>query len=164
MGEAAGYLQQLDDAWAHRWESLREVLKDLGEDEAAWQPAAWRGEPVEDGWPLPGSVLWQIAHIAHCKRHYADIVRGREKPAAPVAPRIPADDLAGELAALAAAHAAERAAFASVRDDELGVLAGGQLVLREFLAMAVRHDSWHAAQIAVARRLWRHRGPPDLAP
>lgn len=157
MGEAAGYLKQLDDAWAHRWESLQDVLRELGEDEATWQGAAWRSEPVEAGWPLPGSIRWQIAHIAHCKRHYADVVRGRAQPAPEPPPRVAPADLAGELAALAAAHAIEREAFAGVRDDELDVLAGGRMALGEFLAMAVRHDIWHAGQIAVVRRLWRQR-------
>ena len=27
----------------------------------------------------------------------------------------------------------------------------------EFLAMVIRHDSWHAGQIAVVKRLYRHR-------
>ena len=155
MSEAAAYLRQLDDAWEHQWESLKMALHGLDADEAAWQAPAYRDEPAEDGWPLPGSAQWHIAHLTHCKLHYAAVIRGRAAEAPSPEPRKPVAGFDEELEALARAHAEEREAFAGVRDEDLDIVAGGKMPLREFLSMAVRHDTWHAGQLVVARRLQR---------
>jgi len=151
-------LRGLDDAWAHKWESLTGTLAGVAEEEAAWQAPCYAAEEPEAGWPLPGTTLWQVAHLAHCKRYYAAVVRsrGREKRPEP-APRAPLTSLGEERAALEAAHREERAAIQACRDDEMGTSVGGGMTLGEFLAMAIRHDTWHASQIAIARRLWRTR-------
>ncbi|MGE0192793.1 MAG: DinB family protein [Planctomycetota bacterium] len=151
-------LEALDDAWSHPFESLQAALADLGEAEAEFQPAAWSAEPREEGWPAPGTVRWQIAHLAHCKRHYADIVKGLDAPAPAPRPRVALPTLAEELDALAAAHGEEREAFAGLRPADLELVAGGNMPMREFLAMATRHDSWHASQIVLLRRLFRAEG------
>ena len=57
------YLRQLDDAWEHKWESLRAVLDGVSEEEAAWQPPCYAAEEREEGWPPPGTIRWQVAHI-----------------------------------------------------------------------------------------------------
>ncbi len=154
------YLEQLDDAWGHRRESLRGVLDGVGAEEAEWQAPCYAGEEREDGWPAPGSIRWQVAHIALCKRHYAACVRARGgtgRASEPV--RAPTVAFADDLRELEAAHAGERAAFSACADADLSTTVNGTTPLREFLAMSIRHDTWHASQIAVARRLWRHRRP-----
>lgn len=159
MDAVRALVAALDDAWSHRWESLQAALADLGEAEADHQPAAWRNEPREDGWPAPGTVRWQIAHLAYYKRYYADIAKGRGEPVAEPRERVPLPTLADELAALAAAHAEEREAFAALLPADLDLAAGGDMSMREFLAMAIRHDSWHASQIALLRRMARAEEP-----
>ena len=161
MDAVRAMVEALDDAWSHRWESLQGALADLGDAEADHQPAAWRDEPREEGWPLPGTVRWQIAHVAHCKRHYADIAKGLGEPAPEPRERVALATLADELQALAAAHAEEREAFAGLRDADLDVEAGGNMPMREFLAMAIRHDSWHASQIVLLRRMARAEKPTE---
>ena len=152
------YLEQLDHAWDHKWESLTAALEGVTEEEAAFQSPCYAAEEPEEGWPAPGTVLWQIAHVAHCKRHYADILRSLGAPARPpVAPRSPCATLADERAALAEAHAGQRAAIAALDDTQLDASAGGGMSVREFLAMCIRHDTWHASQVAVVRRLFRTR-------
>ena len=44
------------------------------EEEAAWQAACYAADDREEGWPAPGTVAWQAAHVAHCKRYYTRIL------------------------------------------------------------------------------------------
>lgn len=158
MPELAAYLHQLDQAWAHAYESVTSALDGVTDDEAFWQAPCYVGEAREEGWPEPGTIAWQVAHLAHCKRHYAAHCRragAGERP--PVTPWEPRASFAGLRAALAAAHAEQREAIAGLGDEGLDLTAGNGMPFREFLAMCVRHDTWHAAQIAVGRRLWRTR-------
>lgn len=151
-------LRQLDDAWAHRWESLTSVLEGVDAEEAAWQAPAYAAEEQEAGWPEPGTVHWTVAHIAHCKRHYTRCLEergGTERP--PETKRTSDADFLASRRELEAAHAAQRVVIATLVDEELGLTVGNAMDVREFLTMAVRHDIWHAGQIAVLRRLWRHR-------
>lgn len=159
MTAVAAYLQQLDQAWSHKWESLRGVLDGVTEEEAAWQAPCYASEPPEEGWPLPGTIRWQVAHLAHCKRYYAACVRARGAPGRPPDPvRAPTASFAEDLRALEAAHADQRAAIAECGDTDLDTKVNGAAPLSEFLASTIRHDTWHGGQIAVARRLWRRRG------
>lgn len=158
------YLAAFDDAWSHAWESLSAVLEGVSEEEAYWQAPCYALDPVEDGWPSPGTIAWQIAHLAHCKGYYAAVIRDRAMNASPpTEPRTPLQGLPAERAALKAAHALQRDAMEEVGDEDLGQLASGKMPLGEFLAMTTRHDAWHAAQIALARRLYRTRLPAEQA-
>jgi len=153
------FLRQLDDAWAHKWESLSAVLEGVTEEEANWQAPCYASEEREEGWPAPGTVRWQVAHVAHCKRYYTKFVRAPgvlERPQADA--RVPPATFAAEVAALKEAHAAQRAALDALDDGDLAKPVGNGMPMDEFLAMAIRHDAWHGAQIAVARRLFRHHG------
>jgi len=150
------YLRQLDDAWEHKWESLRAVLDGVSEEEAAWQPPCYAAEEREEGWQPPGTIRWQVAHIAHCKRHYALLIRSPDSVDRPPVPeRTPSASLEEDRAELAAAHNDQRAAIADLEDADLQKVVGNGMRMDEFLAMVIRHDTWHAGQTALARRLWR---------
>jgi uncharacterized damage-inducible protein DinB len=159
-GPAGCWLQTVDDAFGHPWESVSAALEGLTEAEACWQPPAYASEPVERDWPLPGTIAWHVAHLAHCKRYYTRIIEARGSSGTPaVEPRSPLGALEDELTALREAHARQRAAVAALAPGDLAVEVGEQrrMSLAEFLAMTTRHDVWHAAQIAVVRRLHRTR-------
>ena len=158
MTGVEAYLSQLDDAWEHKWESVRAVLDGVSEEEAAWQPPCYAAEEREQGWPPPGTIGWQVAHIAHCKRHYALFIRAPESVDRPPAPeRTPRASLEEERAELDAAHTDLRTAVAALEETDLQKVVGNGMRMDEFLAMITRHDTWHAGQIAVARRLYRTR-------
>ena len=158
MDPVAVHLSHLDDAWAHKWESLTGVLAGVTEDEAAWQAPCYAKDEREDAWPAPGSIRWQVAHIAHCKRHYAECIRRRGEPTSPADPvRVPTHSYAQDRTELETAHADERAAIAACVGADFELKLFNAMPLGEFLAMVIRHDVWHASQIAVARRLWRTR-------
>jgi hypothetical protein len=158
MGAVRELLRAFDHAWQHKWESLSAALEGVTEEEAAWQAPCYAKEPREEGWPAPGTIRWQVAHVAHCKRHYTMFLRApgsTERPPAP--PHVPVASFAEDVDELREAHAGQRGAILALRDDQLPLPVGNGMPLGEFLAMAVRHDTWHASQIAVARRLYRNR-------
>ena len=162
VAEIDAHLLQLDHAWEHVWESLTAALDGVTQEEAFWQAPCYAGEEREEGWPPPGTIAWQLAHVTHCKRYYAAMCRQAGAPGPPdVVPWTPCATLAELRAAVAGAHAEERAAIAALGDERLGLTAGNGIPFREFVAGCVRHVTWHASQIAVARRLYRARDPAE---
>lgn len=151
-------VRQLDDVWGHAYESVAVALKDVTEDEAAWQPPGYADEPPEAGWPPRGSVRWHVAHLAACTQDYACMLRDRGGPVdlGGVA-FTPAPSYAEDLAQLEAAHAWLRSELAALPAAELGVKVNGTTPAADFLAAVIRHDAWHAGQIVVTRRLYRAR-------
>jgi uncharacterized damage-inducible protein DinB len=159
MSEIAAYLRQFDDAWSHSYESVHYALGGVTEDEAFYQAPCYAAEEHEEGWPAPGTIAWQVAHLTHCKRHYTNYFVQAGAPDRPeVESWTPVETFAEMRALLEAAHAAQRAEMAAFTDEQLDLTAGNGMPFREFLAMSIRHDTWHGAQIAVARRLFRSRG------
>ena len=158
MSELFAYLQQFDDAAGHAYESLADALEGVSEEQAFAQPTAYAHEEAEQGWPLPGSIAWQLAHLIHCKRHYTQhlerVLSGADELPTPT-PWTPIDSLTELRVAWQATHDAQRAAMASLQPAHLDTIAGNGMSVREFLSMIIRHDIWHASQIAVARRLVR---------
>lgn len=151
-------LQAFDDARDHAYESWRPLLEGVRDDEACWQPPMYAGEPAEAGWPPPGTIAWQVAHLAHCKRYYAKALATRAAAEMPEADaRVPLPDFAAELQALDAAHDRQRAAMRDLSDEDLPTpLCGGRSVA-DFVLSTTRHDIWHGGQIAVLRRAYRAR-------
>jgi len=145
------FLLALDNAWTHDWESLMPVLKGVTEEEAAWQAPCYRHEPRIPGAPPPGSIRWQVVHVAECKASYTLRLCGDREAPSPDVPPLATTSFTQDLAALREAHRAEREEIAAISDAELTPK------LAEFLAGIIRHDTWHGGQIAVARRLWRTR-------
>lgn len=150
------YLQQFDHAWRHGWESLAPLLESVSEEEAVWQAAAYREITPDEGWPPPGSIHWHVAHLAHCKRDYTAEIRGEE-----AAPRPPARTFAASVEQLKEAHAAQRDLLCSLTEEELGRPLANGMSLAEFLTSTIRHDTWHAGQVAGVRRLYAVAGDAD---
>ena len=149
-------LMQLDHAWSHPWESVQSAMKGVSEETAAWQHASYANAEREANWPLPGTILWQLAHLAACKRYYAGAIRARPKE--PNDPDyLPRATLSEALASLAEVHAALRTAIAELKDAELGEKVANGQTLAEFITMTIRHDAWHSSQIKMVQRLWPSR-------
>jgi hypothetical protein len=158
MSELTAYLRQFDDSWSHYCESLCDVLAGVTEEEAFFQAPCYAADPAEGDWPAPGTIAWQVAHLVHCKRHYTECLRragAEERP--PVTAWASLDTFAEMRTLLDSVHAQQRAVLAAFSDARLDLVAGNGMPFREFLSMSIRHDAWHGAQIAVARRLYRTR-------
>ncbi len=158
MDALGAHRQHIKDAWSHAWESLETVLRGITDEEAGFQDPAYAQEPEESGWPAPGSIHWQVAHVTHCKRYYALLLRKRGEAERPsVDPRSPTTDIAGEIAELSAAQADLLEAAAGIEPVELSGSVPTGMAIPEFLSLVARHDAWHGGQIALARRLYRAR-------
>ena len=156
MSAYEAYVAAFRDVWSHAWESVSSVLEGVSEDEARWQAPAYADTEQEAGWPPEGTILWHIAHLAHCKRYYAAILEHRDEASPPeVEERTPLGTLAEELAALAEAQDAQLAALVACDGADWSAPAAGKMPLGEFVAMTTRHDAWHGGQIAMLRRLHR---------
>jgi len=158
MSELAAFLRQFDDSWSHRYESLCDVLAGVTEAEAFHQAPCYAAEPRENDWPAPGTIAWQVAHLAHCKRYYTLFFLNPGAADPPeVTPWTPVATFVESRELLETMHSRQRAAMAAFRDDQLDLIAGNGMPFREFLSMSIRHDAWHGGQIVVARRLYRTR-------
>ena len=148
-------LHTYDDSWSHAWESVDSVLQGITDEEAAWQSPAYRDETPQSGLPLPGTILWHIAHVEHCARMYAGVLRTRPVDAYPDLPPPSPLTLSELVPAMEAARNELREAIASLKEDHLEETCIGQQSVAEFLGNILRHHTWHGGEIAVARRLYR---------
>lgn len=150
-------LRMYDETWDRPDESVRTALKGVTPAEAKWQHPAYAREEQMPGMPAPGTILWQIAHLAHSARHYAEILRHGPVSEEPRTPPPPASTLSGLRANMQRDHAALRAEIAGLSESDLRQLCTRGTKVGEFLRMVIRHDTWHAGQIVVIRRLYRTR-------
>ena len=157
------YLLSLDDAWSHGWESLALALIDLTPEEAVWQHESYAKVEINEGEQLPGSVLWHIVHTEQCERQYAEMLRTVQLPKSPTPPHKNSDNLELMLQAMNETHVDLRNAIAAKRLDELSLMydkVGSGYhgkTIDEFIRVIIRHITWHAGEIMVARRLYRER-------
>ena len=153
------YLSMFDDAWSHPWESLSVVLEGVTEPEACHVAPMYSQARSEAGWPAAGSILWQLAHLSHCKAYYTALIEQRGTDPGnpdPSTAKHPAD-FAGLHQALKATHAEQRRVLAGLTQEDMELKVGNGMALPEFLSMIIRHDIWHASQIALARRAWSEK-------
>ncbi|MEM7167703.1 MAG: DinB family protein [Planctomycetota bacterium] len=146
------FLLQLDELWDHDWESLASILRGVSHDEAGWAaPCYADAADSEPSPPQAGSIWWHLHHIAICKRVYTAQIAAQPEPDALLA----APSFEEEHARLQTIHDAQRQAIAALSDEDLDREVPGSGSLASFLATTLRHDIWHAGQIALVRRLYR---------
>ena len=148
-------VNELDDAFAHKWDSLRTALNGVTEEEALWQAPCYRDVEQEKGMSPSGTILWQVAHLHGCKQGYLDSIRHRGGDAPDKTYPDPEPTLAGELASLMRTQEAMRNEISALTDADLEMITC-KMPLYQYLNNIIRHDIWHSAQIAMARRLYKH--------
>ncbi len=132
-----------------------DVLNGVTPEEAVWQHHSYANEEAQPDFPTPGSMLWQIAHLAHAARHYAETLRLRPVVIEPLTSVPLAASLSQWVEVLERSHRELRKAIGTLSEEDLFQPCARGLNVGEFVRMAIRHVSWHAGQIAVARRLYR---------
>jgi hypothetical protein len=150
-------LQAFDDTWSHECESLRSVLRHVTAEEALWQHPAYAAETSVDELPEPGTICWQVAHLEHCARHYTTILRTRPVVAEPLTPPPGVNDLKELIHRLKSARRLLRQEIQRLNEVDLDGMCVRGMNVAEFLRMAIRHETWHAGQLVVIRRLYRQR-------
>jgi uncharacterized damage-inducible protein DinB len=160
MSEIVHLLQAFDDTWSHECESMRSVLQNVTAEEAWWQHPVYAAEMVVEGLPKPGTICWHVAHLEHCARHYTDILRNRPVMQEPSTPPPGIADLNELIHRLEGARRLMRQEIQRLDDVDLDAACVRGMSVAEFLRMAIRHETWHAGQLVVIRRLYRQR-PTD---
>lgn len=154
LTEKQTLLAAFDDARSHKWESFDLVTKDLTEEEVQYQHAAYAMERQEDGWPKPGTVLWHLVHMEYWYRYYIDCLE-RPTEGSELPPPNSGTTLATAMEKLDATRKTLRDRISDIPDEGLDFMLRGHIRTGEFIRMIIRHDTYHAAQIAVARRLYK---------
>jgi uncharacterized damage-inducible protein DinB len=149
-------LAAYDDVWSHRWESMGKLFDGISDEEANFQHESYRDAERYPDDPEPGTVLWYIHHLAHCYRHYIEVIKLRpERVEPPEAPKIvPVQEM---LVVMKEYRDKLRSTVADLPEDTLDETVYNGDTVAAFVRMVTRHDSWHSGQIAVARRLYRTR-------
>ena len=157
-------LLQFDHNWNHRWESIQSALKNTTPAAALFQATCYAKEKKEADAPSPGTILWQLFHMHWCNLHYANVLRLRPQKEIADPPKPPIMTLDQTIAALQQSHQALRSEVAKLKESDLDdpCNSTGQSVA-EFVSACVRHEVWHASQVAVARRLFREAEPTPAA-
>src|SRR5687767_6279867 len=130
-----------DETWKRKWESLEEILKDVTEEEALWQHPAYAMEPLEEGHPPTGTILYLLTHLYDVYRYYIVVIANR--------PNDVRDDHEPPPRSHSVAEALEnirkyreelRDAFASLTEDQLEEQISGERTVAQLLRMMPRHD------------------------
>ncbi len=110
------------------------------------------------GLPPPGTILWHLAHLEHCSRHYAAILWRRPLTEEPATAPPAEHTYARLLINLERARAALREQIEQLTEVDLTDPCARGMQVGEFLRMLIRHETWHAGQIALIRRLYLGSG------
>lgn len=157
MPQVVQLLQAFDDSWSHECESLHSVLESVTAEESSWQDSSYAAERFVPGLPEPGTIRWQVAHLEHCARHYSTILRERPIGREPLTPVPGVADLPELIDRLKRARRLLREEIEKLSDKDLEAQCARGMNVADFLRMVIRHEAWHAGQIAVIRRLYRQR-------
>jgi uncharacterized damage-inducible protein DinB len=157
MSQVVQLLRAFDDSWSHGCESLCSVLQGVSSEEASWQHCSYAAEPLVENLPEPGTIRWHVAHLEHCARHYAAVICERPIEHEPLTAPPALVDLAELIDRLECSRLLLRSEIEKLSDLELQGPCARGMDVAEFLRMAVRHETWHAGQIVVIRRLYRQR-------
>jgi len=143
------------DSWAHPWEGFCSSFEKCTQDEADWVSPAYAEEKSDAGWPPTGSILWHLNHVGACKQTYAWQISNPTKesgePDWAVCPKI--EELVASLQRVNGEFI--RACNAANRKSK--IMGKGGHTFDQFIGIALRHETWHAGQIALIRRLYLHR-------
>lgn len=157
MTRKSEILAAFDDAWSdEKCESLTLALDGVTEEQAAYQHPIYSEVEPKQGYPSSGTILWHVVHLAHCCRSYASTIERRPEAPEECSPP-PADSLARAILNLKRYRDALRTTIVSVPDDQLDDKVFDYDSIAQLVRMSVRHDAWHAAQIAVVKRMYRMR-------
>ncbi|MDZ4745652.1 MAG: DinB family protein [bacterium] len=155
MNSTSVLVQAFHDAWSHKWEAFTPVIAGLTQVEADWQHPSYADLEKDEGWPPNGSILWHIAHMIECSERYIRVITKWDHATESQPANFDSLNLVYLLARLQTAHTDLARCVSDIREDRYLTTKSG-MTLQEFVLMCARHDTWHAAQIAMGRRLYAY--------
>jgi len=157
MTRKSEILASFDDAWGDPiCESLTLALTGVTEASAVYQHPIYSDTKQEEDDPPAGTILWHLVHLAHCYGSYASTIARRPEAAEDTSPPI-ARSLAEAISNLKRDREGLRNAIAAVPESQLDDKVTDYDSVAQLVRMIVRHDAWHASQIAVMKRMYRMR-------
>lgn len=157
MNSIEQILSFLDDSMYHEDESVSSALDGVTNQESEWQHPAYSIEEHWPGMPAPGTIAWHVAHLLHSARHYATIIKKRPVQTEPKTPPPNVDDFTELISELHDAHEELKQVISRIPISDLSEDCTRGMSLIEFIRMVIRHNSWHAGQIRVIKRLVRQK-------
>jgi len=154
-------IRLLNESIYHRDESVLSALEGVKNKELTWQHPAYSEEEHRQGMPPPGTIVWHIAHLVHSCEHYEAIIRERPVQHEPDTRPPGINDSTELINNLLKVHEKLIRTVSGIPDSELSGDCARGMTLDEFLRMVIRHNTWHAGQIRLLRRLWQHN---ELSP
>ena len=149
-------IRLLNDSIYHRDESVFSALEGVKKNESAWQHPAYSEEVHRQGMPTPGTIGWHVAHLVHSCEHYAAMIYERPVQNEPETRPPGVHEITELISTLRKAHEKLVRAVSVIPDSELSGNCARGMTLDEFLRMIIRHNTWHASQIRLLRRLWQN--------
>lgn len=146
----------IKDSWSHPWEGFKSCFQNCSQEEIEWVDASYQSCEQEPGWPKTGSISWHLNHVGACKQSYiADIKNPNEDNLETnwevvrdlFALEVVLDSINKEFI-----EACEKA------DPKTAIKGKGGQTLSQYIGIAIRHEIWHAGQIALIRRLYQYYG------
>lgn len=156
MNAADFLLATFDEMQDHAFESTTSALTGVSLEEALWQHPAYRDIEPEEGLPASGTILWHVAHLEHCSRFYANILRLRGSDQDPHVAPPAVVEWPGITDLFYDARRELREQLAVLSEADLDAFGYNGRTTGEFLRIIFRHESWHGGQIAMIRRLYSH--------
>lgn len=145
----------IEDSWSHPWEGFRSSYLTCTQPELGWVAEEYAGEPTAAGWPAVGSICERLNHVGACKQAYAWDIRNPTRTDGATAWTVHHSRVE-LMQALDSIHADFVAACRSA-DHHAMILGKGGHTFPQYLGIAIRHEIWHAGQIALLRRLYAKR-------
>jgi len=143
----------ISNSWDHPWEGFRSSFGGCNQTEAEWVAPCYEGVEMEMGWPKAGSILWHLNHVGACKAAYTwDLLHPVEVE------NKSTWNVIFEMANLATVLNDVNDSFvlATKSFSYNGKIMGkGGHEFGEYIGICLRHEIWHAGQIALIRRMYK---------
>jgi hypothetical protein len=123
--------------------------------EAAWQHESYVDAQDAKGLTSPARFAGTLVTSNSAPRRYVQILRTRPVAENPVIPPPALTTLSDMVHRFERVRHELRAEIARIDDADLTAPCRAAMTLDEFLLRVIRHEAWHAGQIAVIRRLYR---------
>ncbi|HZK76344.1 MAG TPA: DinB family protein [Candidatus Kapabacteria bacterium] len=157
MTRKSEILAAFEDAWSDPiCESLTLALNGVPEESVSYQHPIYSDTKQEEDYPPAGTILWHLVHLAHCYRSYTSTIARRPEAPEDTSPPT-SSSLAEAILNLKRDREGLRNAIAAVPEDQLDDNVFDYDSVAQLVRMIVRHDAWHASQIAVVKRMYRMR-------
>jgi hypothetical protein len=140
-----------------KWDSVQSAFADVDQTMAEWIcPGFIADVDPRPGEPPPGCILWYGNHILACKEGYLVAVRTSNNTSESIHRPLP-----GIAEVIDGLNDVTERFLATLRDMDDEFLSrnvsGTTMTVASYLNMAVRHEIWHAGQVALLKRLYKYR-------